>query len=1161
MSTKPELHTYSSPAAILPAVARELAPVLDKEKWSIVVPRNTLVRPLTELLLQHRDGQGWLGPRVTTLEALIEHYTRRYKDTEILTALQVRQLVGSIILDLHEQSGGETFKGQVIGKRVSEATLRSVTQVILEMESLALPPEQVRKKLLAKGALGEEEKRRSEIADVYTRYQRRLADHQLKGPYGEAIMASTLSERLDPPVGVKKVAFVGLDGNSPGSTAIRLATHMARHEGITDARIYVTLPEDVESAAWKKHANSYLQEFWLEQDFPVLVGDVDTELSLDLLPEDLETLTRDPFAFREAPAKSQGCVKSLRLPDTHSEVEYVARQVKSHILNEGMKADDIAIIARDMPSRAGEITRTFQDLGIPVVTSREERLSDVPAVRAVLSLFRLPAAGWRSQDLIAVAESPYLNVPLPSTLLSRLAKSGSLPQDLEDWKERVRRFASDALKTVTSSADEEDEDEVSITSAAREAKALEEGFDTLLFRLENIFEDYSPALPSLWVRRFLETLQDWKLESQIYSPNKEVGRPERATLARLDLDALNTLVRALNEWLRGKELAGRQELSLSVEEWYEELKSVADNTLIRESTYHQKAVSLLDPAQAALRKWHTVYVIGLVDEVFPRPTREDALALSNESRIVLNLPDKDELAARERLFFHHSLSTATNRLILTAPASDDRGKALVTSPFMSSMQLRIDGLEIEQITARGIIPKTEADVMKEDDVDLLAANMYREMAASSGGKPLMKDLLSNEIVERWLSKEETRHALPSWLSEQLWHLQRQKKVPGDLDEHPHASHGGFLPEEKVPEKVTLPTARFSPSALNSYEGCPYQFFASKLLHLGGESIGEHSEALSFGSFQHLLLEKLYKKLQQENKLPPQNEADITSALAELEAMAAHSIQEFPVSAHKTLWSQDLEFVLQALKNFVRRDLEAMYEARSDKSSPEIQSAIVRLEQFVGGGSQGVSIKQGDTKFQIHGKIDRVEEVQDSRLPPEVQGELIVKDYKSGSSSSKDLDKKLLKGDSLQLPLYALLAKEHFGKAVFAMGEIRTGAEEITPLALAKYWLERTPDGDVAPTSRDDTPTPVEDAIRAAKNKSAELVREMRKGKMQPTPSYQVCKHCPFSSVCRVSAYSGSKDTSSSRPVTNVAIKEPELAEARKVVTELRDRDVDQKDDQ
>ncbi len=102
-------------------------------------------------------------------------------------------------------------------------------------------------------------------------------------------------------------------------------------------------------------------------------------------------------------------VKLIETSDRFTEGDAVAAEICRLVMN-GARYSEIAVIARNMDSLEGITDAALQRRGIPHYTARRRKLSDSPAAKLISAVMRVPAYGWRREDIIEIAKTGLLPV-------------------------------------------------------------------------------------------------------------------------------------------------------------------------------------------------------------------------------------------------------------------------------------------------------------------------------------------------------------------------------------------------------------------------------------------------------------------------------------------------------------------------------------------------------------------------------------------------------------------------------------------------------------------------------------------------------------------------------------------------------------------------------
>jgi ATP-dependent helicase/DNAse subunit B len=254
------------------------------------------------------------------------------------------------------------------------------------------------------------------------------------------------------------------------------------------------------------------------------------------------------------------------------------------------------------------------------------------------------------------------------------------------------------------------------------------------------------------------------------------------------------------------------------------------------------------------------------------------------------------------------------------------------------------------------------------------------------------------------------------------------------------------------------TVKLSPTALETYLNCPFQYFARQTLRLRErpESPEDRLDFLTQGNIVHTTLKRWY------------SEGGKIADLFEAEFAAVLENKNIPLLYHT-----------ERLRNQIRDDLSAF-----------VADARWRREDFASQMEKDFEFPFDETLV-LRGKIDRLDTAPDGRA--------YVVDYKySNPATTRG---KLTDENLLQAPLYALAAREQFGVRVAGVFYLGLKKE-------VKYagWSE---DGFL-----DSLPMP-DDWLAAARQKTLRVVEEIRSGRVAPSPADPVkCRRCDYRDACR-----------------------------------------------
>lgn len=390
---------------------------------------------------------------------------------------------------------------------------------------------------------------------------------------------------------------------------------------------------------------------------------------------------------------------------------------------------------------------------------------------------------------------------------------------------------------------------------------------------------------------------------------------------------------------------------------------------------HREVVTSVQPAMLVGRmtegrgtRFQAVALLGLSEGSFPVNERPDPF-LDEELRADLGLESR--LQREQAGLFYQAVTRADQHLLITRPYLSEDGEEWEESVFWKA-------------TAR-LFDKTALLRSKPDHPQpLVDAGSTQELLFSvvrRGSLPARYDFL----LDNWHSLQHAQVVLRA----------RRKKPIGGEHEGVVEPVMAEINQRYSPERV------WSASRLESYSNCPFWFFVNTALKLEPRTVPELGlDASQMGSILHKVLEETYRSVSD-----PLNLGELLDALHTVsKRIFSRAPGEFGFRP-SALWEIEQEHWLEKLETTIT----ALTQDRA-------WVPFAYEQKFGLDGAPALSIEVGDELVRVHGVIDRVDR--------NSSDELRVVDYKTGSShlSIKDLEK----GYRLQLPIYALAARDALG---------------------------------------------------------------------------------------------------------------------------------------
>jgi ATP-dependent helicase/nuclease subunit B len=747
------------------------------------------------------------------------------------------------------------------------------------------------------------------------------------------------------------------------------------------------------------------------------------------------------------------------------ELATVCREILTLVEVNGYRFDEIGVVARTLEPYQARLQSVFDHHLVPFTSTAGKPLSREPLVKTLLRLASLPLNDFDRAAMLDVVTSPFCpargtgsaRADLRPDIWRSLVYTLGITKGEEEWRRLAEPASASILREAEVESDEDDRAMVG-TGETSQLTYLWERVSQLIFDCR--------ALPA---QGSIETLTDAFLtlvKSHLHVPDLFEGtstEPSEPT----DRTKVGSLIRSsLTRLLELDPFGG----DLSWEEWVELFRQVLDETRIPIEEDRHQGVQVLDAMTARGRTVRALFVLGMNDKLFPRYVREDPF-LRDRQRVVLEsilgYKIDEKLAGHEEelLLFELLSRSATNRLYLSYQRADESGRVMAPSGFIA-MAMRDPRF----------VGKPEVTVP-------------RRLTQRISEQPSIQDLLPVEELALGCLLQ-GHDALPVFdamgrdrpLFEQglatLNTIERESPELGPFD--------GMV-GAPAPALPTAAERSFSPTALERYATCPFQYFAEKVLRL--EPVRrlrpDHLPPVMLGTLLHESLRVSYERLVQlqwPDELLDEVRVQTTVEAAVTDTFAAHAASQG--TGHALLWTLAREQVAELIAAAVSFDQEE-YQATGFRpvAFEAAAQGIVPLES----GASSVSLK-------IHGALDRV----DYRAePPALR--IVDYKYKQGSEIAavdRNLALSAVRGFRLQPPLYSRMTLPSL-----------PAPTDVQLLFLAPQWKQ--------PISRSTFDAGLwtghtGDMIRQT---LATLIQGIARGEFFILPD-GYCDYCEFSGACR-----------------------------------------------
>jgi ATP-dependent helicase/DNAse subunit B len=1134
-----------------PAASGKTQPLLERYRAAVRgAPGSALWlgptrRAVEAVRLRLAEVGGLLAPNLFTFQDFADEIIRvNDAAARPLSHLQRRLLADDIVAELHAQKQLPHFQG-VVDTRGFGA---SVFALLAELKQNEIWPEQFAE-AVARRAEGKPNGQAAggkvrQCALLYGAYQERLIQHQLYDPEGRFWYARDLLGRgvRRPFEGVRAVFVDGFTDFTRTQHEILQALAGWVEE------MWLTLPDEEGEGRGELFTRSRATraalaplrpqvEFLPAGPPPIPAarknGRARNSTRPAALPAGLAHLERELFrplkeVKRSAIADGIACIEA---PGMVGEARLVARQIRVLLLL-GERPDDILVVLRDVLPYADLLREVFTEYAIPLDVEGTEPLLRNPAVATLLRALRLPDEDWPFAAVTALLRSGYFRPDWPATracpeiaqLSEALLRLLGEPRGRESYLKAVERWAESVPPAL-----EDEQAEGSRRQRTHELAGRCREFLRQFFHAWDGAPRHANFAGHLaWVRHLAEVIGVTRAAAE--SPQ------EAAALARLwdELERWAHLGRRLHGGARVLERAQFQRTLSAL---------AAEAGLARTPRGPGRVRVLSAPLARGVDAAH-VFVMGLGERSFPRLVPPEQIFDEQERQAFrqagLPFPCLHDLLPDEMLLFYQVVTRARRRLVLSYPAVDEKGQALLPSSFLA---------RVHDCFEPGAIPVERRRMLIEGydrDVPLCAAEARVQMALNAGEahglQPVGLDMHADRSVGAGspdpapLPDRRSPSSQRETFGQVKGHGQetvpQRGLQPVGLELHAdlranladaaelarlrfhlgeHTPYDGLLRDPAVVGEVCSlfgPERILSPTALENYIACPFKFFLGKVLKLEPlEEPSEEIESTDRGLAFHRALSRLHTALREAGLHQPEEAVD-----GHLHARLEEAVNESAVRASpaaEALWRLEGRR-LQRMARRYRPHWQKFVEPwlpRGVRPRPEFFEVGFGLPGCDGDVTHGPLVITGaEAEVRISGRIDRVDVAE---LPGGDVGFWVI-DYKTGRSAHYT-GGDLKEFRRLQLTLYAL-----------AVQDVLLAGKDARPLGLA-YWLVTDTGPKVALPGHPRSLAWLDEtgAWRTVRERLRgwvlTLVAKIRGGEFPLKPRSEHCSQtCDFVQVCRIS---------------------------------------------
>lgn len=897
---------------------------------------------------------------------------------------------------------------------------------------------------------------------VYSRYRAVLTAAGVEDDEGLALWASrALAE--SPPAALRDlgtVHLVNLDDDAP-AVGVALDHFEAHAREVRVTLGYDPTPELVEAF----QAVAPLRARLLARGYQETGAPHDLARPPGLLEAEAGLFRTDRHT--RPPASDATGLRFLGGPQGEGVALMIARDVRRLVVEHGAAPEEVLILCRSWDEDAAVLFGVLESWGLPVCSpGRSRPLAAEPAVAAVLSALRLPAAGWEAAEFVRLLRHGRFRPGWESARGPDLAaRAAAMVRDARVFRGLgpIRRALDRATSASPRQAESTPTPNPNRLKAQGSARAL---VDRLIAELEVLDQLGTWLAHAGRLREAADALGlgagDGALEPLWDALADYGGVLDRAAVAA-------------NPTRVGGRIMPFRQFVRKVEGLVGDLHSA-------EAGVRPGSVVMTTVDRSAGVDARDVFLVNLAEGVFPTREAVEAADPSGDP------DDPSESAvgrsyAREAARFLRIVGSAVEGLTLAYPTRDEKGRMVLPSGFLEDLR---DRFEPRALADAGDEALTRIDPALLDHPELAGS------PADARARAVALACVRHETGELTRLAADPRHRVALDGSAMALALAARR-----FDRGGFSAFEGLLADPASALALVErfgPDYAFSASQLESYLTCPFQFFMKYVLKL--HEVDDRDELAEDYAGRGDLVHRLLQELEDRRRVEGVGVLDLARIVIRNEMRVELVIDSEADPGLHTIGRRRLERTLR-----LYADQAAGYDRPAVGPGP----VPLLFEAEFGDGVQAgaerprVRIGEGAGAVRLRGSIDRVDLLTAADDGDGGGGgggrKFRVIDYKTGPAPS---GREVALFQMVQLPLYAL--------AVERLGLAGGGVE----LADVGYWHLAGKGFKAIPLK--DWP---EQRARL-EGVVAGAVGRLREGRFEVLPRKQDCtRSCEFRTACRV----------------------------------------------
>lgn len=502
------------------------------------------------------------------------------------------------------------------------------------------------------------------------------------------------------------------------------------------------------------------------------------------------------------------CVYSAS--DRYEEADFVARNIRRLVVEEGVRYKDIAVVSRNTSPYNGILDITLSSYDIPYFMDTPSNVLSKPLMKLLTSCFDCVINSFNRDAVLAVVKSGLTEVNSVDASL--------FENYLFTWSLTGTKLQSEFTANPRGFADEFTKDDLLELTRVEQVRSFI--IEPLLIFRNNI----KGATASVICKELYALMLRLGADKRLLSLSQSLEDAKEYQLAEEQLRLWQIFIDTLD---RTAQVIGER---IESPARFVELLKLQFST--QEIAFIPKAldqVTVGDIEHLRLQNKKAVFVIGAVDGEFPLVLGDSGLFTADERSVLTQaglLPDKslETQSVREKYLCYYALTSASQKLFVSFPATKLSGSSNIPSIIISELEAMFSQLSV--------VPSAAVE-----DIDRIWA--AKPSFSLYAGRARGRDELTSALRDYYSCNEvfsSSAKALSRALSKEPFTIKNPENA----------------------RRLFGDNMRLSASQVEKYHLCRFMYFCTYGLRLRERRVAQ-IDAMEYGSFVHYILECFIKK--------------------------------------------------------------------------------------------------------------------------------------------------------------------------------------------------------------------------------------------------------------------------------------------------------------